>query len=212
MELLWVNLQLIQSFLADQIIAPLLRVLHLSAYTDPPGEIADFMLISCVQVAAIALLMRPLERVIPLEQQSARYTRIDRTYTLLKLLGLVPIFTYLILTPLSNWLDGNTPDTPAPLQLDRLIPWLQKHPDLLFLAYFALYDCTLYWIHRLQHAVPWWWMLHSLHHSQRQLNCWSNDRSSFLDDVLEAGGLKIVSAILGISGTDYAGAVHGGTL
>ena len=38
--------------------------------------------------------------------------------------------------------------------------------------------------HRL-HRLPWWWA-HSLHHDQRQMTLWTDDRNHVLDDVLTA--------------------------
>ena len=46
---------------------------------------------------------------------------------------------------------------------------------LLFLVYFLLYDLAGYLWHRAQHALPWLWALHSLHHSQRQVSTWTDD-------------------------------------
>lgn len=37
-----------------------------------------------------------------------------------------------------------------------------------FAAMFA--DLTFYWYHRLQHAAPWLWRLHAVHHSIRDMN------------------------------------------
>jgi sterol desaturase/sphingolipid hydroxylase (fatty acid hydroxylase superfamily) len=205
---LWLALQ---NGLATQLIAPLVGFLHLTALTDSPQDIAGFLMVSAAQVAAIGLVFRPIERLVPLEHQTPSAIGIDRRYTLLKLLGLVPLFTYLILVPVSNLLGG-AGEGAAPLQLDHLVPWFAQHPLAQFVAYFAVYDFTLYVVHRLQHAVPAWWMLHSLHHSQRQISCWSNDRDSFLDDVFEAVIIAAVSMIIGASPTEFAGLVLIGQL
>ncbi|HZP89303.1 MAG TPA: sterol desaturase family protein [Burkholderiales bacterium] len=164
-----------------------------------------------MQVSVVAFVFRPLELLFPLEKPDPKAVSIDRSYTLLKLLALVPLFTYLVLAPLSH-LVGGTGESDAPLQLERLLPWLGQRPVLLFFIYFAVYDLTLYAIHRLQHAVPAWWMLHSLHHSQRHLNCWTNDRDSFLDDVFEAVIFAFVAMLVGTSPNEYAGVVLIGQL
>jgi sterol desaturase/sphingolipid hydroxylase (fatty acid hydroxylase superfamily) len=36
--------------------------------------------------------------------------------------------------------------------------------------YLVLGDLILYWVHRLQHAIPALWAFHAVHHSQEQLN------------------------------------------
>ena len=76
----------------------------------------------------------------------------------------------------------------------------------------VIYDLVYYGIHRLQHAIPWWWALHSLHHSQRQVNCWTNDRDHYLDDLLEALIVAAAALLIGVSPTDYALLVLSGNL
>ena len=66
----------------------------------------------------------------------------------------------------------------APPRLERLLPWLGDNVLASFLVYFVLYDFAAYWLHRAQHAIPWWWALHSLHHSQRRMTVWSDDRTT----------------------------------
>lgn len=201
----------LETLLAQTLIAPFLHLLHLANVGEDPREIAGYFLLSTIQIILIAGVMRPLESRIPVEPWiDRRLTRIDRLYTLLKLLVVVPVFNYLILTPLFHE-PASVPNT-APLQLDQLFPFLQAHAVWLFLIYFVLYDFTLYLVHRLQHALPWWWGLHSLHHSQRQLSCWSNDRDHYLDDLLEVLILSGVSALIGIAPVEYAGIVLCGQL
>lgn len=201
----------LETLLAQTLIAPALQLLHLARLSEDPREIAGYFLLSSVQILLIAGIMRPLESLIPVEPWAdRRATRIDRLYTLLKLLVVVPAVNYLVLAPLLHEPAGA--QSTAPLQLERLLPALQAHPLWLFLIYFALYDFTLYAVHRLQHAVPWWWGLHSLHHSQRQLSCWSNDRDHYLDDLLEVLVLGGVSAVIGIAPVEYAALVLLGQL
>ncbi|NII09124.1 sterol desaturase family protein [Oleiagrimonas sp. C23AA] len=199
--------------IALHVVAPALSWLHLTGMTDSPREIATALMISAMEVLIIALLFRPLESLIPAEQWThRRYARIDRFYTLLKYFGVLPIFTYLMLQPFTyevgQWFgstgssSGDSQDSLITLQ--QLIPWLHGHSVIQFLIYFALFDLVYYLIHRLQHAVPWWWALHSLHHSQRQLNCWSNDRDHYLDDLFEVLIISLVSLLIGVQPVDYA--------
>jgi sterol desaturase/sphingolipid hydroxylase (fatty acid hydroxylase superfamily) len=198
--------------LAGHVIAPLLGFLHLGKLPDDPPEIATALLISAIQVVIVGCVFRPLESWLPVERWGdRRYARIDRFYTLLKLFGVLPIFTYLLLDPFSSWVGslfdqttGGIGGGDAPLSLQYLFPWLRQHPLVLFLVYFAIFDLVYYLFHRLQHSVPWLWALHSLHHSQRQLNCWSNDRDHYLDDLFEALVITSVSLLIGVAPVDYA--------
>ena len=194
------------SFLAHHAIAPLLAFAHLDRVGDDADEIAQYLLIGLVQVAIIAFVFRPLESLRPLERWSdRRATRIDRTYTFLKLFGLIPLFAYVALPLLGHLLGATDADAAAaPLQLDVWLQWLRPHPLLLFFVYLAITDFVYYAIHRLQHALPWWWALHSLHHSQRQISCWSNDRDSILDDLFEASIVAGVAHLIGVAPVEYA--------
>ncbi|MBS0226888.1 MAG: sterol desaturase family protein [Proteobacteria bacterium] len=176
-------------------------------------EIANYFLLAIVQVAVIALVFRPMERLWPAEDwPDRRITKIDRGYTLIKLFGVLPLFTYLVLAPLGNLLGGGSDDPAGIVSVQGLVPWLGHHPVLLFLVYYAIQDFTYYLIHRLQHAIPWWWALHSLHHSQRQVSCWSNDRDHYLDDLLEALIVAGVAVVIGVPPVEYALLVLSGEL
>ncbi|WP_161782338.1 sterol desaturase family protein [Oleiagrimonas soli] len=180
--------------------------------TDSPTDIATALMISAAEVACIVLLFRPLESLIPAEHwPDRRFARIDRFYTLLKYFGVLPIFVYLLFQPAVFEIgrlfgdSGSGADGPSSLiSLQELLPWLRGHDVVQFVIYFALFDLVYYLIHRLQHAVPWWWALHSLHHSQRQLNCWSNDRDHYLDDLFELLIITGVSYVIGVQPVDYA--------
>jgi sterol desaturase/sphingolipid hydroxylase (fatty acid hydroxylase superfamily) len=206
--------------LSSHAIAPLLGWLHLERLADDPREIATALLISSVQVLIVAAVFRPLEALVPAERWiDRRYARIDRFYTLFKLFGVLPIFTYLLFDPLTSWvgglLDGSSGSAGGSdglLNLQRMFPWLRQHALLLFLAYFAIFDLVYYLYHRLQHAVPCLWALHSLHHSQRQLNCWSNDRDHYLDDLFEVLVITGTSLLIGVAPVDYALLILAGEL
>lgn len=176
-------------------------------------EIVQYFLLTIVQVAVIALVFRPMEHLWPLEHwQDRRVTLIDRSYTLIKLFGVLPLFTYLILAPLGTLFAGGGDDSAGIVSVQGLVPWLGRHPVLLFLVYYAIQDFTYYVIHRLQHAIPWWWALHSLHHSQRQVSCWTNDRDHYLDDLLEALIVAAVAVVIGVPPVEYALLVLSGEL
>lgn len=202
------------NWLALRVVEPVLAALHLSRLVaDPPHEIAQYFLLTAIQVTIIAGVFRPLEGLWPAERWAdRRATAVDRAYTLLKLFGMLPLFTYLALPPLARLIGGVGDNAGGVLSLQGLLPWLGRHPVLLFLVYYALYDLVYYVIHRLQHTIPWWWALHSLHHSQRRLSCWSNDRDHYLDDLLEALIVAAVALLVGVPPTDYVLLVLGGNL
>lgn len=192
--------------LVEPTLAQLPEVLHASA--GHPTDIAKAALIAVMQVAIIAFILRPLEALTPAEAWADRkLANRDRTYTLLMLLGLFPLFSFMVLTPLVHALTGGTPSTADSAQAEGLahwVPWLGAHPLLLFGLYYVLYDFAYYWMHRAQHALPWWWAMHSMHHSQRQMSCWCNDRTHYLDGMLQSVVLASVGLLMGVDASQFA--------
>lgn len=197
------------AWLTAHVVSPFLVMVHLDGLAGDPNEISGAVLIAIAQVFVIACIFRPLESLLPAEKWAdRRYTRIDRTYTLVMLLGLNPLFAYLVLTPLANWLGGGAPVAAAGESdvsgLAHWVPWFQHHPLVLFFVYYLVYDFVYYWMHRTQHAIPWWWALHSMHHSQRQMSCWTNDRGSYVDGFLQSMVLATVAIVIGIDPEQFA--------
>lgn len=196
------------AWLATHVSAPVLLFLHMQNSAGDPKEIAEAGMIAALQIFIIACVLRPLESMAPAEHWiDRRLTRIDRQYTLLMLLGLFPLFAYLVLTPLSNLFGGDTQaggGSEAVLNVKHWFPWLGRHPLLLFLIYYVIYDLVYYWMHRAQHAIPWWWALHSMHHSQRQMSCWTNDRGNYLDGALQSVILATVGLAMGVDPSQFA--------
>jgi sterol desaturase/sphingolipid hydroxylase (fatty acid hydroxylase superfamily) len=81
-----------------------------------------------------------------------------------------------------------------------------------FLIYLLVFDFVNYWIHRGQHQLPRWWALHSLHHSQRQMTMWSDNRNHLLDDVLTSLALSVVAVLIGVGPGQFVALVALGQL
>ncbi|AGG90737.1 MULTISPECIES: sterol desaturase family protein [Rhodanobacter] len=197
------------SWLSGHAVVPLLDALHLDGLSGNPDDIAASLLIAALQLGIIGLIFRPLESWFPAERWSdRRLTRVDRNYTLLMLLGIFPLFTYLVLMPFSHLLGGGgeavDPGTGSALALTHWVPWFNRHPYMLFAVYYVIYDFTYYWMHRTQHAIPWWWALHSMHHSTRQMSCWTNDRGSLVDGFIQSMILATVGLAIGVDPDEFA--------
>jgi sterol desaturase/sphingolipid hydroxylase (fatty acid hydroxylase superfamily) len=90
-----------------------------------------------------------------------------------------------------------------PPTLEQVIAPLRAWPFVTFLAYIVLIDFGEYWRHRLQHRLGWWWALHSLHHDQRQLTLWADDRNHLIDDVLAAVWSGTLALLVGVAPAEY---------
>lgn len=81
--------------------------------------------------------------------------------------------------------------TPGPRPLEGLPFALQA------LIYFAVVDFCVYWLHRAQHAVPWLWAFHSVHHSQTELTFATSQRVHPLDHLLLDIAMFLPLSLLG---------------
>jgi sterol desaturase/sphingolipid hydroxylase (fatty acid hydroxylase superfamily) len=199
---LWSHLTI---WLGSHAVTPVVSFLHIQATAGDPNQIAEAGMIAVMQIFIIGCIFRPLESWLPAEHwEDRRLTRIDRHFTLLMLLGLFPLFTYLVLTPFANLFGGGDSTEPSHFGIRYAMPWFAHHPYLLFLVYYVIYDFVYYWMHRTQHALPWWWALHSMHHSQRQMSCWTNDRGNYVDGMLQSIVLAVVGLAMGVDPSEFA--------
>lgn len=195
-------------WVAAHAVLPTLDALHIKGLSGDPHDIAAALLIALFQIGVIGLLFRPLEAFWPAEKwNDRRLTRPDRNYTLMMLLGIFPLFTYLFLMPFSHLFGGASPEvssTGSPLAITYWVPWFNAHPYVLFGVYYLVYDFTYYWMHRTQHWLPWWWALHSYHHSTRQMSCWTNDRGTMVDGFIQSVILAVVGLVMGVDPDQFA--------
>jgi len=83
--------------------------------------------------------------------------------------------------------------------LDDLWPGVTDQAVVSFLFYLVVMDFFDYGLHRGQHRFEWWWRLHALHHSQRQMTMWSDNRNHLLDDVIRDVLLVTLAQLIGVA-------------
>jgi sterol desaturase/sphingolipid hydroxylase (fatty acid hydroxylase superfamily) len=103
---------------------------------------------------------------------------------------------YEVQVAMNGWLTdhGYVPPT-----LERFLPFLLGHQAATFVCYAIILDFAEYCRHRASHRLRWWWALHSLHHAQRQMTFWSDDRNHLLDDLIAALWFGAIALLIGIS-------------
>ncbi len=188
------------------LVQPAGAALGLTERLGNPADVAEALMISVLHLVLIGGVLRPLESWWPAERWNDRHhTRVDRLNTILMIMGLFPLFSFVVLTPLAQlFSEGAGAGADAPSGLKLWVPWFNDHPWLLFGLYYVLYDLAYYLMHRTQHLIPWWWALHSMHHSQRQMSCWTNDRTSYIDGVLQSFVLAGVGLVMGVDAAEFA--------
>ncbi|MBL0901384.1 MAG: sterol desaturase family protein [Reyranella sp.] len=200
---IWVN---VQTWLFETFVGPVLFRFGLMAWYEPGFNAVEYVMLGVVQIAIIALGMRFFEKRWPLEQpgRDDRLVAVDRVYTALNKLGIIPLAIFIVTYPLVQEIELTVRTWGyAPPRLERLLPWVGDNDLLSFLIYFVLYDFAAYWLHRAQHGFSWWWSLHSLHHSQRRMTVWTDDRNHVLDDTLVTLALVLFSQFVGVQPGEY---------
>jgi sterol desaturase/sphingolipid hydroxylase (fatty acid hydroxylase superfamily) len=181
-------------------VQPALYALGLMVWADRVQEWLDFALLGIVQIALVYAVCRPLEAIKPVEavtDQKAIWT--DVIYTLLARLGLLPLIAFVALSWAERTLQGVLADTGfvAPT-LETMFPGLRDWPLFALLLYVVILDFGEYWRHRFQHSFRWWYALHSVHHAQRQMTFWTDDRNHLLDDAIAAVWFGVVALLIGV--------------
>lgn len=184
----------------ESAVQPALYALGLMLWADRVQEWLDFALLGIVQIALVYAVCRPLEAIKPVEavtDQKAIWT--DVIYTLLARLGLLPLIAFVALSSAERTLQGLLADTGfvAPT-LETMFPGLREWPLLALLLYVVILDFGEYWRHRFQHTFGWWYALHSVHHAQRQMTFWTDDRNHLLDDAIAAVWFGVVALLIGV--------------
>jgi sterol desaturase/sphingolipid hydroxylase (fatty acid hydroxylase superfamily) len=179
---------------------PFLYKLGLIGWDELAFDGITFFLYGAAQILLLYVLVRPLEALLPAEEWHTRKdTRVDVIYTLVTRLGIVPLALFFLLRPATTFIDQSLRlHNLLPWGPERLSPWLLANPLPSFFFYLVAIDFFNYWRHRLQHRLNVWWALHSLHHSQRMMSFWTDDRNHLLDDAISWIWFALVSAAIGV--------------
>jgi sterol desaturase/sphingolipid hydroxylase (fatty acid hydroxylase superfamily) len=142
----------------------------------------------------------PLEAAFPVERwPSRKAVAVDVLYTFVSRVGVIPVVSFLLFYQVQVVFTGVLVDQGfIPPDLETLVPALFGHPLVTFLVYALILDFADYWRHRLSHGFRAWYALHALHHAQRQMSFWSDDRNHILDDLISFLWFFAVGLAIGI--------------
>jgi len=195
----------LHSWLYEAVLQPLLFRWDLMGWAELAYEWSELFLLGAIEVLVLWALLRPLEALFPVEQWEDRAaTRVDVVYTLLARLGILPIFFFLVLQPAVDAVHAalRLRDV-IPPNLEDLLPVLQDRPWLSLLAYAVAFDFLDYWRHRGEHTFRRWWALHAVHHSQRQMTFWSDEREHLLGQAIAALLRAGFAVAIGVPAADF---------
>jgi sterol desaturase/sphingolipid hydroxylase (fatty acid hydroxylase superfamily) len=186
--------------LHESLVLPILYQLDMMQWEDIAYGWLLFALYGVAQVGLMLAICLPMERFARLERWPDRKAvTVDIFYTLLNRIGVMPLVTFVLFFQLQTWLYGWLTDNGyVPPTLEGLFPFLLGRQMLTFCIYVLILDCADYWRHRLSHRFGWWYALHSVHHAQRQMTFWSDDRNHVLDDVIAFCWFMVLGLLIGI--------------
>jgi len=198
-----------QTWLFEALLQPLMFALGLGDRLEDGYAAVAWLMVGCLQLAVMVIVMVPLERRFAAEPVTDRAAvRVDVVYTLIHRLGLFRLVLFFALDPvidtfLAEWRAMGF----ATWHLDALWPGVTDIAWVSLLLYLVVMDAVQYGIHRAQHHFDWWWKLHSLHHSQRQMTLWSDNRNHLLDDVLVDVIVVLVAQGIGVAPGQFVAVV-----
>lgn len=202
-----------QQALFESLIQPLLFQWGLSAVLEDAFVATGWWLVGVLQLVVLLVVLGPLERWRPVEAVTDRAAvRVDIVYTLIHRLGLFRLVLFFSIGPLWDALFGQMrmagwPTWQLDATLSPLWPGVTDTAWLSFAVYLLVFDFIDYWLHRGQHQIRWWWALHALHHSQRQMTMWSDNRNHLLDDLLRDSLWVLVAMLIGVPPAQFVALV-----
>jgi len=198
-----------QSWLFESLVQPLMFALGMGNLLVDGYNATGWLLVGLIQLAVLVAIIGPLQRWRPVEAVTDRAAvRVDMLYTVIHRLGLFRLVLFFSLDTVFDNLFGALRvagfDT---FQLDALWPGVTDQALVSLVLYLLVMDALNYWIHRGQHQFEWWWQLHSLHHAQRQVTMWSDNRNHLLDDVIRDVIVVVVAQLIGIAPSQFVAIV-----
>jgi sterol desaturase/sphingolipid hydroxylase (fatty acid hydroxylase superfamily) len=190
-----------QQWVFETAVQPLVYALGLGGWAEDAFDATGWLLVGLLQIAVLVAVIGPLQRWRPAEPVTDRRAiRTDMLYTLIHRLGVFRLAMFFVAQPFFD--DGVgflRSQGWGTLHLDELVPGVTDIPWVAFAMYLVVLDFVEYLIHRGQHRFEWWWSLHALHHSQRQMTMWSDNRNHLLDSILHDAIVVIVAQLIGVA-------------
>ena len=190
-----------QQELFEAVVQPAMFALGLANLLEDGFGATGWLLVGLLELVVLVAVIGPLQRWRPVEVVTDRATvRVDMLYTAIHRLGLFRLVLFFSVTPWFDALFGALRVAGwETFHLDAVWTGVTDQPVASLVLYLLVMDFFNYCVHRGQHQFEWWWKLHALHHSQRQMTMWSDNRNHLLDDLLRDCVMVFVAQLIGIA-------------
>ena len=198
-----------QQWLFESLVQPLMFSLGFGNLLEDGYTATMWLMLGVLQILVLVVVIGRLQRWRPVEKVTDRATiRTDILYTLIHRLGLFRLALFFAVQPLLDEVFSSLRAAGVgTFHLDALWPGVTDVGWVSLLMYLVVFDFLDYWMHRGQHHFGWWWKLHSLHHAQRQMTMFSDNRNHLLDDMLRDGLIVIVAQLIGVAPAQFVAIV-----
>jgi sterol desaturase/sphingolipid hydroxylase (fatty acid hydroxylase superfamily) len=209
LEALQLGFDAAHSWLFSTLVQPLLFAAGAANWLEDAYPATEWFLLGMLQIGLLYALLRPLEALFPAERWSNREgVGVDVIYTALHRLGAFSLLMFVLLTPVSESAAARLREFGfTPFNLEALWPGVTDVPIASFLLYLLVLDMLDYWLHRAQHRLRWWWALHALHHSQRKMSFWTDDRNHLLDSLILDAVKAAAALAIGVEPAQFVGLI-----
>ncbi len=190
----------VQQWLFENLVQPVSFALGQGHLLETAYEGTGWLVVGLLQIAVMLVVIGPLQKRWPVEPMAdARAVKVDILYTVIHRLG---VFKLVMFFTLETWFENvwgqlRTMGLPT-WHLDQVWPGVTDQAVVSFVIYLVFFDFVNYWMHRAQHQSARWWALHAMHHAQRQMTMWSDNRNHLLDDVITSLLLAAVAMLVGV--------------
>ena len=204
----------LQLILFESVVQPIAFFIGAGNLLDIAYEGTGWLMVGIVQIMVMVLVIAPLEKWKPAEPLvSPNAVKVDVIYTLIHRLGLFKLLMFFTFENLLETAFGMLRVQGLPtFNLDAVWPGVTDTAVVSFVIYLVVFDAVNYFIHRGQHQFNSWWALHSLHHSQRQMTMWTDNRNHLLDDIVTTLVLSMVAMLIGVGPGQFVALVAIGQL
>ena len=194
----------LQTWLFEGLAQPLVYALGMGNLSEDAYDATGWLLVGLIQLAVMLSIFWPIEKLRPIERHMPwRSVLTDVVYTLIHRLGLFRVAMFFSVEPVLDEVFGQARVYGWDgFQLDTwfapLWPGVSDTAWASFLVYLLAFDLIDYWIHRGQHGWGRWWALHAVHHSQRHMTMWTDNRNHLLDDVIRDVIIASAARVIGV--------------